>query len=218
MTTYSSQGVEFETTHEYNGRLYGDVSCHRCNGTGYRYPGVCWDCNGKKTVSVRAYTRSEYDALVVRRGRDAARRQAETKLRIEQSRIESELRDIRRLRDRVKLGFQRIERLRERHNSSHIGYVGERRQFQGVVRFVTHGDGDYGTWTLTAIDTDDGVVLYWNGLGAGTGDEVPFHARVKAHSVREGEKQTIVQRATKVAVHPTIDNALRSYLRQGGII
>jgi hypothetical protein len=86
-------------------------------------------------------------------------------------------------------------------NSNHIGQVGERVELTGTVRFVTAGEGVYGVWVMTCVDTDNGVVIYWNSLkGAKKGDSVTFFAKIKDHSERDGEKQTIVQRATKIKV------------------
>ena len=96
--------------------------------------------------------------------------------------------------------------------NAHIGEVGDRREFTGTVRFTTSGDGHYGTWFLTVIDTNEGAVTYWNLLEDKTlrseardafarqGDNVTFAARVKDHNSLNDEKQTIVSRATKVTI------------------
>ena len=105
--------------------------------------------------------------------------------------------------ERAKIEAQRVS------NSHHIGAIGERREFTGKVVFVTSGDGNFGTWFLTGLDTAEGFVLYWNTLSttvenfvvnAKAGDVVTFHARIKDHGERDGVKQTIVSRATKIKI------------------
>lgn len=97
--------------------------------------------------------------------------------------------------ERAKIEAQRVA------ESRHIGTIGERREFTGKVVFVTSGEGFYGTWFLTGVDTDEGFVIYWNTLDmAEANDVVTFHARIKDHGERDGVKQTVVSRATKIKI------------------
>ena len=66
---------------------------------------------------------------------------------------------------------------------------------------MTSGEGNYGTWFLTGVDTDQGFVLYWNTLDtAEANDVVTFDARIKDHGEKDGVKQTVVSRATKIKI------------------
>ena len=97
--------------------------------------------------------------------------------------------------ERAKIEAQRVA------ESRHIGTIGERREFTGKVVFVTSGEGNYGTWFLTGVDTDQGFVLYWNTLDtAEANDVVTFDARIKDHGEKDGVKQTVVSRATKIKI------------------
>tara|TARA_R110000823_G_scaffold25325_12_gene74621 strand:+ start:458 stop:1114 length:657 start_codon:yes stop_codon:yes gene_type:complete len=85
--------------------------------------------------------------------------------------------------------------------NAHIGKVGERQWFEGVIRFVTSGEGQFGTWFLTVVDTPEGTVCWFNRFeDAEKGDLVEFMAAVKKHDERDGEKQTSIIRATQITV------------------
>ena len=99
----------------------------------------------------------------------------------------------------------------------HVGVVGERMQFELKVVAVIEYDRpqfhyyDNGIGHITIMEDAAGnKVVYMNSLGekiddngympAEKGDTVLFMAKVKEHGVRDGAKQTIVQRPTKVVV------------------
>ena len=99
----------------------------------------------------------------------------------------------------------------------HVGVVGERMQFELKVVAVIEFDRpkfhyyDSGVGHITIMEDDAGnKVVYMNSLGekldnngympAEKGDTVLFMAKVKEHGVRDGAKQTIVQRPTKIVV------------------
>lgn len=103
----------------------------------------------------------------------------------------------------------------------HIGAVGERMQFELKVVAVIEFDRpkfhyyDSGIGYITIMEDDAGnKVVYMNTLSEKTkdehgyehwvpaekGDTVLFMAKVKEHGVRDGAKQTIVQRPTKIVV------------------
>jgi len=103
----------------------------------------------------------------------------------------------------------------------HIGVVGERMQFELKVVAVIEFDRpkfhyyDSGIGYITIMEDDAGnKVVYMNHLSekgvddygcetwrtADKGDTVLFMAKVKEHGVRDGAKQTIVQRPTKIVV------------------
>lgn len=106
-------------------------------------------------------------------------------------------------------------------NSNHVGVVGERMQFELTVKAVIEYDRpkfhyhDSGIGFLTIMEDDAGNrVVYMNQLSekgeddygcetwrtASNGDTVLFMAKVKSHGERDGVKQTIVQRPTKIVV------------------
>jgi hypothetical protein len=85
----------------------------------------------------------------------------------------------------------------------HVGTVGERRDFDLTVRFVTYFDTQWGTtWVFVMEDADGNVVVYkgaghlYNaaGQGATKGDKVVVKATIKEHGERDGVKQTIIAR------------------------
>ena len=103
----------------------------------------------------------------------------------------------------------------------HVGVVGERMQFELKVVAVIEFDRpkfhyyDSGVGHITIMEDDAGnKVVYMNLLSekgeddygcetwrtADKGDTVLFMAKVKEHGVRDGAKQTIVQRPTKIVV------------------
>ena len=109
----------------------------------------------------------------------------------------------------------------EAAQSDWVGTVGERQEFTLTVvavveyekpRFHYHDSG-FGYLTIMA-DAAGNRVVYFNSLEAKSvdeddcveytmaekGDQVVFMAKVKEHGERDGAKQTIVQRPTKIKV------------------
>lgn len=103
----------------------------------------------------------------------------------------------------------------------HVGVVGERMQFELTVVAIIEYDrpqfyyNDSGIGYITIMEDAAGnKVVYMNTLSekrtkdngmtyympAEKGDTVLFMAKVKEHGVRDGAKQTIVQRPTKIVV------------------
>lgn len=103
----------------------------------------------------------------------------------------------------------------------YIGVVGERMQFELTVKAIIEYDrpqfyyNDSGIGYITIMEDAAGnKVVYMNTLSEKTkdehgyedwvpaekGDTVLFMAKVKDHGVRDGAKQTVVQRPTKVVV------------------
>jgi len=110
------------------------------------------------------------------------------------------------------------KKAQEAANSNHIGVVGERMQFELKVVAVIEYDRpkfhyyDSGIGFITIMEDAAGnKVVYMNKLiekrkddgselDAIKGDTVLFMAKVKSHGERDGAKQTVVQRPTKVVV------------------
>ena len=84
-----------------------------------------------------------------------------------------------------------------------VGTVGERQAFTVTVKHVVELDG--GNWGTSYInicrDADDNIVIYKGSYDWGKGNAVECMAKVKDHGVREGVRQTIIQRPTKVKVN-----------------
>ena len=84
-----------------------------------------------------------------------------------------------------------------------VGAVGERQAFALTVKHVVSLDG--GNWGTSYInicrDADDNVVIYKGSNCWGKDNVVTCMAKVKDHGVREGVKQNIIQRPTKVTVN-----------------
>ena len=105
----------------------------------------------------------------------------------------------------------------EKEKSNHIGTVGERMEFEATVVFKVQLDSGYGYssqdgaaivhypdyFYIVGMKIADNMVIY-KGTGslsnAKKGDSVRFVAKVKEHGERDGQKQTIVQRPTKIEI------------------
>lgn len=82
--------------------------------------------------------------------------------------------------------------------SKHLGTVGVRQDWTATVTFKASYDSAFGTVLITGLVDDSGNVLIVKGstpFAADKGARVTFRATVKAHNVREGVAQTIVNRA-----------------------
>jgi hypothetical protein len=83
-----------------------------------------------------------------------------------------------------------------------VGTVGERQAFAVTVKHIVELEGIYGiSYLHICRDADDNVIIYKGTQYWGSGAEVTCTAKVKDHDVREGVKQTIIQRPTKVKVN-----------------
>jgi hypothetical protein len=86
--------------------------------------------------------------------------------------------------------------------SQHIGEVGKRMKFVGVVKFIKAFDRpkfhyyDSGVGYLTHVDVDGSTVVYFGSFGSEyeRGSAVEFVATVKEHGEYQGVKQTVVNR------------------------
>lgn len=90
-------------------------------------------------------------------------------------------------------------------SSNHIGQIGSRKTFTGVVKSVKFFETMYGQGALTTVDCDGEIVVYFNTLNTKMysceeGDSVEFDAKIKEHGEFNGVAQTVVSRATKVKV------------------
>ena len=85
--------------------------------------------------------------------------------------------------------------------SSWIGEVGMRGQFTVTVKHVVELEGMYGlSYINICRDIHGNVVIYKGASNWGKGSEVTCMAKVKAHDVRDGVQQTVIQRPTKVEI------------------
>ena len=87
--------------------------------------------------------------------------------------------------------------LADRQASGYVGTVGQRSTFSASVSFVTSYETAYGTSFVYGFkDTDGNIIVakVTRLLACLRGDTVSFTAYVKAHSERDGVKQTIVNR------------------------
>ena len=83
-----------------------------------------------------------------------------------------------------------------------VGTVGERQAFAVTVKHIVELEGMYGiSYLHICRDADDNVIIYKGTQHWGKGAQVTFMAKVKDHGVRDGVKQTIIQRPTKVKVN-----------------
>ena len=85
--------------------------------------------------------------------------------------------------------------------SNWVGNVGERISFEVTVQHVVDLEGIYGvTYINICKDADKNVVIYKGSNHWGKGNTVICQAKIKEHGKREGVKQTIIQRPTKVEI------------------
>lgn len=92
----------------------------------------------------------------------------------------------------------------EKTKSQHIGTVGERQEFEAVVKFTTSYETIYGVTHVIGMKIGDDTLIFKGTadlVRAQRGDTVRFTARIKEHGERDGEKQTIVQRPTKIEIN-----------------
>jgi len=85
----------------------------------------------------------------------------------------------------------------------HVGTVGERRDFDLTVRFVTDFETQFGITNVFVMEDAEGNVVVYKGAGslynadgqfAVKGDKISVKATVKEHGERDGVKQTIIAR------------------------
>jgi hypothetical protein len=97
------------------------------------------------------------------------------------------------------------EETKEEPVSEWVGTVGKRQQFTATLVFSKWIDTAYGSSLLMIFKTEKGNVLktFYKGysddiLDMEDGETYTFNAGVKEHSEYNGEKQTMIQRITKV--------------------
>ena len=79
--------------------------------------------------------------------------------------------------------------------TSHVGNVGERRDFDLTAERVHSFDGQFGTTYITIFrDADNNVIVYKGSVEFQRGDKVRGKATVKAHDRRDGVPQTVIAR------------------------
>lgn len=89
--------------------------------------------------------------------------------------------------------------------SQHLGTVGSRIEFKGIIKSVIEFDRpkfhyyDSGVGTVTRIDVEGSDVVYFGFLGD-KGSEISLKATVKQHGDFKGRKQTVIARPRVVGV------------------
>ena len=80
--------------------------------------------------------------------------------------------------------------------AKHIGTVGERRDFDLSIKFVTSFETQFGTTVVHVMeDADANVVVYKGSRQIGDkGAQIVIKATIKAHDYRDGVAQTIISR------------------------
>lgn len=88
----------------------------------------------------------------------------------------------------------------ERAASGFVGEVGERREFEAEITFVSHHETRFGLLTITGMKDAAGNILIHKGRGMrfGKGTKVRFTATVKAHETWKDTKETILTRPANV--------------------
>lgn len=79
--------------------------------------------------------------------------------------------------------------------TSHVGTVGERREFELTAERTHSFDSQFGTTYITIFrDADSNIVVYKGSIAFERGEKVRGKATVKAHDMRDGVPQTIIAR------------------------
>lgn len=80
-------------------------------------------------------------------------------------------------------------------STSHVGTVGERRDFELTAERTHSFDSQFGTVYITIFrDADNNVIVYKGSIAFERGEKVRGKATIKAHDVRDGVPQTIIAR------------------------
>jgi hypothetical protein len=92
----------------------------------------------------------------------------------------------------------------EMAKSQHVGTVGQRQEFTATVVFKAAYETIYGYAFVVGMKADDNFIVS-KGTSklacAQKGDTVQFMAMVKEHGERDGQKQTVVTRPTKIKIN-----------------
>lgn len=83
---------------------------------------------------------------------------------------------------------------------THVGIVGERRDFSLTVKFTTSYFGPFGTtYVYVCADPDGNVIVYKGSATIGkNGEAIKVKATIKEHGIRDGVCQTIIGRPKKI--------------------
>lgn len=87
-------------------------------------------------------------------------------------------------------------------NSSFVGEVGQRLDFEAGIEGVRHMEGDFGTTSLVRMRDEAGNCFVWFASGYKTyeeGERFKVRATIKKHNVFNEEKQTVISRAVLTA-------------------
>jgi hypothetical protein len=80
-----------------------------------------------------------------------------------------------------------------------VGNVGERQSFTVIVMHIVELETMYGfSYINICRDADNNVVIYKGTQKWKKGSQIDCVATVKAHDIRDGVKQTVIQRPSKV--------------------
>lgn len=80
-----------------------------------------------------------------------------------------------------------------------VGNVGERQSFTVIVMHIVELETMYGfSYINICRDADNNVVVYKGTQKWKKGSQIDCVATVKAHDIRDGVKQTVIQRPSKV--------------------
>jgi len=81
----------------------------------------------------------------------------------------------------------------------HVGTIGEKIELNLKVVAHVSGEGAYGTWNLTIMETEEGhKCIWWNFLDSDKGKMVKVKATVKNHEIRSELPHTVLSRVKLV--------------------
>lgn len=92
-----------------------------------------------------------------------------------------------------------VAKLQQNATSEHFGAVGERVEIKGTMEKVVSIESRFGIKFINIIRCESGnVAVHMGSYICGKGESVHIKATIAEHNVRDGVKQTIIQRPKKV--------------------
>ena len=207
----AAKAAALQTGRLSDGTLVVLVTCPRCWGSGHysscqQYATRCFQCNvasGGKLIGKVWMNAAKWHRAQKRREAEQRRRE-----RLENERKAQECYEQGRgivfvpLADLEAATREHMARLAAEAAAARlarkqfIGREGETVERTVVLEKIIRGGDRFRRWSLSIMrDVEaDSRVIWWNRLDADEGDTVRIRGTVKAHELRDGEKQTVLTR------------------------
>lgn len=198
VTTYGEEvtGV----TKNSKGKFVGIGTCGRCNGSGHysfctEHGTKCFGCSGSGKAYERAYNAKQFAAIEARRAKKQAVRDAVNAA----YQIENAKREVAAAKRQAEFDKKKELALEIDRKSVFIGEEKERRDFDLHVRHVVEYDTQFGyVYINICNDADGNVIIIKGGKRFEKGTDIKIKATVIEHSIRDGVKQTRINRPKEI--------------------